>query len=115
MTTDRQREQLEDTLRARYGGPFQIHTYADEVTVSYPIWTPAGRVTVGRYRYASATAYRKLDGRKPVTSDDVDAINGDLLRGFRRGACDPRYTAQARDDYAAALEALASAGLDVTA
>lgn len=106
MTSDRQRATIETALREHFPEPFEVSTYRDEVTVALPIWTEPGRVTAGRYRYASATTVRDLDGRRRVDDFTIADLAADLARGIRRGATDPRYTEQARADYARAAALL---------
>lgn len=113
MTTDRQRDRIRGALLSYFGDDFTVTTYRDEVTLSFPIMTPAGRRTIAHERYASATTCRNLDGRKPVTAADLLAMCDDLTVKFDRGTRDPRYTDQARDDYAAAVAAMGRAGVRV--
>lgn len=106
MTTNRQRAAIVSALMDHYGDPFEVHAYRDEVTVSFPIWIEPGRFTVGHYRYATGVALRSLDGRKPVTDEDLTAIISDVTAQFRRGVTDARFTDQARAGYAVAVAAL---------
>lgn len=111
MTTDRQRAEVRDYLAERFGPAFEVTVTAvpgfdDEAVVAFPIWTPPGKYTTGRYRYASAVTRFRMDGRKPVTDSDrwavSDAIDAQMLAGCK----DPRYTDQAREDYCRAMVAL---------
>lgn len=106
MTSDRQRAVIEAALRDIFPEPFEVSTYRDEVTVALPIWTEPGRVTVGHYRYARAVTRRDFDGRRRVDAFAISDLAADLARGIRRGATDPRYTDQARADYARAAALL---------
>lgn len=106
MTSDRQRAVIESALRDIFPEPFEVSTYRDEVTVALPIWTEPGRVTVGRYRYASAHTRRDFDGRRRIGDYEVADLAADLAQRIRRGATDPRYTEQARADYARAAALL---------
>lgn len=113
MTTDRQRDRIRGALLSYFGDDFTVITCRDEVTLAFPIMTPAGRHTIAHERYASATTRRNLDGRRPVAAADLLAMCDDLTEKFKKGTRDPRYTSQAREDYSAALAAMGRAGVRV--
>lgn len=110
MTTDAQRTEVRDYLAERFGPALDVTVTAvagfdDEAHVTFPVWTPPGKFTTGRYRYASATTRFRFDGRKALHPDQLNALYVDLYSGLHKGTRDPRYTDQARDDYRAALDA----------
>lgn len=112
MTTDAQRTEVRNYLTERFGPALEVAVTAvpgfdDEATVALPIWTPPGKRTTGRYRYASAVTRFRFDGRKAVTPDQLNALCVDLYKGLHRNAHDPRHTAQAREDYRTALSRVA--------
>jgi len=100
VTTDRQRAEVRDYLAERFGPAFEVTVTAvpgfdDEAVVALPIWTPPGKYTTGRYRYASAVTRFRFDGRKALHPDQLNALYVDLYAGLHKGARDPRYTEQA--------------------
>lgn len=110
MTTDRQRAEVRDYLAEGFGPAFEVTVAAvpgfdDEAVIAFPIWTPPGKRTTGRYRYASAVTRFRFDGRKALHPDQLYALYVDLFKGLHKGAHDSRYTERARDDYRAALDA----------
>lgn len=102
MTTDRQRAAIEAALRPMFPGSFEVTTDGNEVTVALPIWTEPGRYTIGHYRYASATTRRDFDGRRRLGAFEFADLAASLKMQIRRRSTDPRFTDQAREDYARA-------------
>lgn len=110
MTTDAQRTIVRDYLAERFGPALDVTVTAvagfdDEAHVALAIPVPAGRYTIAHDRYASAVTRFRFDGRKALRQDQLNALYVDLYAGLHKGAHDPRYTPQARDDYRAALDA----------